>query len=135
MGNYSLYFLISLIALTICISLQMNLSVNAQVQNIMQSTNQTQSTNQGVNISCKALALTLITWDEFYYDVAEHDLIENEQALADVNIHPNTYQDIIDPYLIQLVDDYRQNCKDQVEEEIDEIFEEDVDFNRPNIVH
>jgi hypothetical protein len=45
----------------------------------------------------------LLTWDDLYGDADEDDLEEHEFGLEDVNIKPDTYEDIIDEHMEKLV--------------------------------
>lgn len=81
-------------------------------------------------VGCKDLGLALLTWDDLYGDADEDDLEEHEFGLADVDIKPDTYEDIIDEHMEKLASKFYNDCKKTVDDEILEKFNEDVDFNR-----
>ena len=58
-----------------------------------------------VKVGCKDLALTLITWDQMLPLVPEDDIAENEHQLNENGVEPDTYQDIIDRHINDLLDD------------------------------
>jgi hypothetical protein len=81
-------------------------------------------------VGCKDLGLALLTWDDLYGNADEDDLKEYEFGLADVDIKPVTYEDIIDEHMEELASKFYNECKKTVDVEILEKFDEDVNFNR-----
>jgi hypothetical protein len=75
-----------------------------------------------VKVGCKDLALTLITWDQMLPLVPEDDIAENEHQLNENGVEPDTYQDIIDRHINDLLDDIdRCDLDDDIEEMVEDI--------------
>jgi len=75
-----------------------------------------------VKVGCKDLALTLITWDQLLPLVPEDDIAENEHQLNENGVEPDTYQDIIDRHINDLLNDIDKcNLNDAVEEMVEDI--------------
>jgi len=56
-----------------------------------------------VKVGCKDLAFALITWDQLLPLVPEDDIAENEHQLNENGVEPDTYQDIIDRHINDLM--------------------------------
>jgi hypothetical protein len=95
-------------------------------------TNSAYAHSHKVKVDCKDLGLALLTWDDLYYYADADDLKESERGLADVDIKPDTYEDIIDEHMEDLSNKFGTKCDEKVDEEIFEKWNEDVDFNRPS---
>lgn len=75
-----------------------------------------------VKVGCKDLALTLITWDQMLPLVPEDDIAENEHQLNENGVEPDTYQDIIDRHINDLLDDIDKcDLDDDIEEMVEDI--------------
>ena len=75
-----------------------------------------------VKVGCKDLALTLITWDQMLPLVPEDDIAENEHQLNENGVEPDTYQDVIDRHINDLLDDIdRCDLDDDIEEMVEDI--------------
>lgn len=75
-----------------------------------------------VKVGCSDLALALITWDQLLPLVPEDDIAENEHQLNENGVEPDTYQDIIDRHINDLLHDINKcNLNDDVEEMVEEI--------------
>ncbi|RPJ23766.1 MAG: hypothetical protein EHM25_15205 [Nitrosopumilales archaeon] len=80
------------------------------------------ATADRVKVGCKDLAFALITWDQLLPLVPEDDIAENEHQLNENGVEPDTYQDIIDRHINDLLNDINK-CKlnDAVEEMVEDI--------------
>ena len=75
-----------------------------------------------VKVGCKDLAFALITWDQLLPLVSEDDIAENEHQLNEHGVEPDTYQDIIDRHINDLLNDINKcNLNDAVEEMVKDI--------------
>ena len=75
-----------------------------------------------VKVGCKDLALTLITWDQMLPLVPEDDIAENEHQLNENGVEPDTYQDVIDRHINDLLDDIDKcDLDDDIEEMVEDI--------------
>ena len=75
-----------------------------------------------VKVGCKDLAFALITWDQLLPLVPEDDIAENEHQLNENGVEPDTYQDIIDRHINDLLNDIDKcNLNDAVEEMVEDI--------------
>jgi hypothetical protein len=75
-----------------------------------------------VKVGCKDLAFALITWDQLLPLVPEDDIAENEHQLNENGVEPDTYQDIIDRHINDLLNDINKcNLNDDVEEMVEDI--------------
>jgi hypothetical protein len=76
-----------------------------------------------VNVGCKDLALTLITWDQLLALAPADDIAENEHELNEKGVEPDLYKDIINRHLDDLLDDVDEcnNLDDDIEEMLDDI--------------
>jgi len=75
-----------------------------------------------VKVGCKDLAFALITWDQLLPLVAEDDIAENEHQLNEHGVQPDTYQDIIDRHINDLLNDISKcDLNDDVQEMVQDI--------------
>lgn len=75
-----------------------------------------------VKVGCKDLAFALITWDQLLPLVPEDDIAENEHQLNENGVEPDTYQDIIDRHINDLLNDIDKcNLNDAVEQMVEDI--------------
>jgi hypothetical protein len=75
-----------------------------------------------VKVGCKDLAFALITWDQLLPLVPNDDIAENEHQLNEDDIEPDTYQDIIDRHINDLLHDInRCDLNDALEDRVEEI--------------
>jgi len=75
-----------------------------------------------VKVGCKDLAFALITWDQLLPLVPEDDIAENEHQLNENGVEPDTYQDIIDRHINDLLNDIDKcDLNDAVEDMVEEI--------------
>ena len=75
-----------------------------------------------VKVGCKDLAFALITWDQLLPLVPEDDIAENEHQLNENGVEPDTYQDIIDRHINDLLHDIDKcSLNDALEEMVEEI--------------
>jgi hypothetical protein len=75
-----------------------------------------------VKVGCNDLALALITWDQLLPLVPEDDIAENEHQLNENGVEPDTYQDIIDRHINDLLHYINKcNLNDDLEEMVEEI--------------
>jgi len=75
-----------------------------------------------VKVGCKDLAFALITWDQLLPLVPEDDIAENEHQLNENDVEPDTYQEIIDRHINDLLDDIDKcNLDDDIEEMVEDI--------------
>jgi len=80
------------------------------------------ATADRVKVGCKDLAFALITWDQLLPLVPEDDIAENEHQLNENGVEPDTYQDIIDRHINDLLNDINKcNLNDDVEEMVEDI--------------
>ncbi|HEY7080377.1 MAG TPA: hypothetical protein VH500_11790 [Nitrososphaeraceae archaeon] len=80
------------------------------------------ATADRVKVGCKDLAFALITWDQLLPLVSEDDIAENEHQLNEHGVEPDTYQDIIDRHINDLLNDINKcNLNDAVEEMVKDI--------------
>jgi hypothetical protein len=80
------------------------------------------ATADRVKVGCKDLAFALITWDQLLPLVPEDDIAENEHQLNENGVEPDTYQDIIDRHINDLLNDINKcNLNDAVEEMVEDI--------------
>jgi len=80
------------------------------------------ATADRVKVGCKDLAFALITWDQLLPLVPEDDIAENEHQLNENGVEPDTYQDIIDRHINDLLKDINKcNLNDDVEEMVEDI--------------
>lgn len=80
------------------------------------------ATADRVKVGCKDLAFVLITWDQLLPLVPEDDIAENEHQLNENGVEPDTYQDIIDRHINDLLNDINKcNLNDAVEEMVEDI--------------
>jgi hypothetical protein len=80
------------------------------------------ATADRVKGGCKDLAFALITWDQLLPLVPEDDIAENEHQLNENGVEPDTYQDIIDRHINDLLNDINKcNPNDAVEEIVEDI--------------
>ena len=75
-----------------------------------------------VKVGCKDLAFALITWDQLLPLVPEDDIAENEHQLNENGVEPDTYQDIIDRHINDLLNDINKcDLNDAVEQMVEDI--------------
>jgi hypothetical protein len=75
-----------------------------------------------VKVGCKDLAFALITWDQLLPLVPEDDIAENEHQLNENGVEPDTYQDIIDRHINDLLNDIDKcDLNDAVEQMVEDI--------------
>ena len=75
-----------------------------------------------VKVGRKDLAFALITWDQLLPLVAEDDIAENEHQLNEHGVQPDTYQDIIDRHINDLLNDISKcDLNDDVQEMVQDI--------------
>lgn len=80
------------------------------------------ATADRVKVGCKDLAFALITWDQLLPLVPDDDIAENEHQLNENGVEPDTYQDIIDRHINDLLNDINKcNLNDDVEEMVEDI--------------
>ena len=80
------------------------------------------ATADRVKVGCKDLAFALITWDQLLPLVPEDDIAENEHQLNENGVEPDTYQDIIDRHINDLLNDIDKcNLNDAVEQMVEDI--------------
>jgi hypothetical protein len=80
------------------------------------------ATADRVKVGCKDLAFALITWDQLLPLVPEDDIAENEHQLNENGVEPDTYQDIIDRHINDLLNDIKKcDLNDAVEEMVEDI--------------
>lgn len=80
------------------------------------------ATADRVKVGCKDLAFALITWDQLLPLVPDDDIAENEHQLNENGVEPDTYQDIIDRHINDLLNDINKcNLNDDVEEIVEDI--------------
>lgn len=67
-------------------------------------------------------AFALITWDQLLPLVPNDDIAENEHQLNEDDIDPDTYQDIIDRHINDLLRDINKcDLNDALEDRVEEI--------------
>jgi hypothetical protein len=75
-----------------------------------------------VKVGCKDLAFVLITWDQLLPLVPEDDIAENEHQLNENGVEPDTYQDIIDRHINDLLNDINKcDLNDALEQMVEDI--------------
>ncbi len=75
-----------------------------------------------VKVGCKDLAFALITWDQLLPLVPEDDIAENEHQLNENEVEPDTYQDIIDRHINDLLNDINKcDLNDALEKMVEDI--------------
>ena len=75
-----------------------------------------------VKVGCKDLAFALITWDQLLPLVPEDDIAENEHQLNENGVVPDTYQEIIDRHINDLLNDINKcDLNDAVEQMVEDI--------------
>ena len=75
-----------------------------------------------VKVGCKDLAFALITWDQLLPLVPEDDIAENEHQLNENGVEPDTYQDIIDRHINDLLNDINKcDLNDALEQMVEDI--------------
>ena len=75
-----------------------------------------------VKVGCKDLAFALITWDQLLPLVPEDDIAENEHQLNENGVEPDTYQDIIDRHINDLLNDINKcDLNDALEQTVEDI--------------
>jgi hypothetical protein len=80
-----------------------------------------------VKVGCKDLAFALITWDQLLPLVPEDDIAENEHQLNENGVEPDTYQDIIDRHINDLLNNINKcDLNDALEQMV-----EDMDSELP----
>lgn len=80
------------------------------------------ATADRVKVGCKDLAFALLTWDQLLPLVPEDDIAENEHQLNENGVEPDTYQDIIDRHINDLLNDIDKcDLNNAVEEMVEEI--------------
>ncbi|NOJ28816.1 MAG: hypothetical protein DA328_01455 [Nitrososphaeraceae archaeon] len=65
---------------------------------------------QKVEVNCKDVALALITWAQSIPHVDSEEIADNEDYLSDHNVKPPEYEEIVDGYLEDLLDDVKDGC-------------------------
>lgn len=96
------------------------------------TTNSAYAHSSKVKVGCKDLALDLITWDQLYYAADGEEVAASEDDLADDDIEPSLYRDIIDEHMEELLDDFEDaKCK-HLDKDIKEFVDDHVDFERPD---
>jgi hypothetical protein len=75
-----------------------------------------------VKVGCKDLAFALITWDQLLPLVPEDDIAENEHQLNENGVEPDTYQDIIDRHINDLLNNINKcDLNDALEQMVEDI--------------
>ncbi len=75
-----------------------------------------------VKVGCKDLALTLKTWDQLLALAPADDIAENEDEINENGVEPDTYQDIIDRHINDLLNDINKcDLNDAVEQMVEDI--------------
>ncbi len=77
-----------------------------------------------VRVDCKDLAIALITWDQLLATTDDDERTDIEDNLGEDGVANGLFQDWIDKYLDDLVDDVDEDCnhlKDDIEDYLDDM--------------
>lgn len=77
-----------------------------------------------VRVDCKDLAIALITWDQLLATTDDDERTDIEDNLGEDGVANGLFQDWIDKYLNDLVDDVNDDCnhlKDDIEDYLDDM--------------
>lgn len=101
---------------------------------VLNPSNSVYADSKNAKVSCKDLAVALISWDGLYAYIDDDDITDLEDDFGDDpnnDVDPSSFDDIVDDHMEDVLDDFEDaKCKNHISDDNEDWIEEEVDFER-----
>jgi hypothetical protein len=101
---------------------------------VLNPSNSVYADSNNAKVSCKDLAVALISWDGLYAYIDGDDITDLEDDFGDDpnnDVDPSSFDAIVDDHMEDVLDDFNDaDCKKHISDDNKDWIEEEVDFER-----